>query len=180
MTCIAAIKTDDGVWMGGDSATVHNNVVQPCIGTKVFRRGAMLVGMSGFTQDRAVLQYYLRFPDHPDGIYPNTYPAIYAIEAIMNAFRRGGVSDKEHGAIIVSFHQLLFVLFDKTLGRENICLHVAVGSGGKVAMRSLHATGKFGMDPMGRIIVALKAASEHADYVRPPFHVEKLETVDYG
>ncbi len=72
MTCIAAIKDGDSIYMGGDSM-VSGYITDLIATPKVFQIGEWLLGCAGDSRDCQIIRHAFTPPDVPSGISDDAY-----------------------------------------------------------------------------------------------------------
>jgi len=123
-----------------------------------------------------ILRYGLLTPEPPRRALDRFMATIF-VDAVRNALNDGGhLATKEGraegGTFLVGVHGVLYSIFsDFQVGR---CLNKydAVGSGGEVAVGSLHTSGRLGeLNPTQRVRMALEAAASLNSAVSGPFRI---------
>lgn len=162
MTCIVALKTENGIWMACDSLTTKGGTKRCIPGSKMFERNGIHFAWAGSVRDMQVVKHRVNFPQ----FHPDMDPVEFAEAAIPDAIRD---ALKSHGAGTVEDGQdwgdstILYVfkgeIYEMTanfgvlrIGDE----YAACGSGEDYALGSLFATE--GMDPKERVTKAVSAA----------------------
>lgn len=198
MTCIAALRTEAGVWIGADSAATGGSYQSIRADEKLFELdGRMLVGFTSSYRMGQLLRYKLRLPRrHPDDDLMQYMVADFA-EAARECLKSGGYARTESGAdsggdfIVATEGRLFHVYSDFQVG-EVVRDYDATGCGHALALGSFHATapivvgevqGDDGITsqsvlpdiaPERRVRMALEAAAAHSAGVAPPFLIRFL------
>lgn len=179
MTCIAAVETKAGVWMGCDSLTSYGWAVDVTTRSKIFRRHGFLIGVCGEVRASNLLEQALEVRPRYEDEKIDSYIVNACADAIRELFKKNGCleieSSKENfsGKLLITFRGRLFelngdfaVVTGKTLG------YCAAGSGEVVARGSLFSTRtNTKLSPKARVLMALKAAEHHIPSVRGPFRI---------
>lgn len=176
MTCIAGVVENGVVWIGSDSCgtTQVLNIVRK--DSKVFYVGEFLVGYTSSFRMGQLLQYSWTPPKQRAEESDYGFMTTRFIDSVRECFRSGGYmrvqSEEESGGqFLVGYHGNLYEIGgDFQVGIPN-CGYVSVGSGGSVALGSLHTTKDFDLPARERIIKALEAAEFWTPYVKAPFNV---------
>ena len=178
MTCIVAIETPTGVWMGGDrmASTTRNaiDMDQP----KVFRNGPALIGNCGSIRQHQLLQYVLSIPAHSLSWDVDRWVAVDLTRAMLEMaeqWKASYVKDNvshSHNALLAIRGRCYELQSDYSFTRCRTGEY-AIGSGYEYAFGALHATR--GREPKERIRTALEAAAERCPTVAGPFDVEFQE-----
>jgi ATP-dependent protease HslVU (ClpYQ) peptidase subunit len=182
MTCIVGVKTSQGIFIGGDSASTNDSGLQTILAShKVFFIGEegnrMLLGCTTSCRMMQLLHYELQLPPYEDGIDVEEYLVTVFINAVRDCLKTGGFAKKEDdkeegGNFLVGFQDRLFEVQDDYQVSEPINGYEAVGSGAQCALGALYVTPH--LPPEQRIEQALQAAAYHNAYVRPPFLIHCL------
>lgn len=181
MTCIAAVKTDDGVWMAGDSAGVAHLSIVTRADKKVFVKQDAIGTEFGFGFTSSfrmgqLIQYNFVIPVLTnDDIHE--YMVATFIPALRTCLKDGGYTTIENaaesgGTFLVAVKGRLFSIQDDFQVGENLPPYSACGCGEDLALGSLYSTEKFKeLSGEYRLKLALEAASEFSAGVRPPFNI---------
>jgi 20S proteasome alpha/beta subunit len=175
MTCIVGITDGQTVTIGGDSAGSDGWHVAVRSDSKVFQVGSYLMGFTTSYRMGQLLRYSLAVGD-PDTWDIDRFMATTFIDAVRDCLSRGGYAKTEDGQeqggqFLVGIHGRLYVVGDDYQIGHTISGYAAVGSGYLVALGSLHSTARSPADSRQRAVLALEAAAELTEGVRPPFTV---------
>ncbi len=180
MTCIIGYKTDEGIWIGADSAgsTEYGNQTIRA-DTKVFRHGPMTMGFCGSYRMGQLLRYNLELSEHPKGMPDHEYMVRWFIEDVRHVLNVGGFTYinknvEEGGYFLVAYKDGLYsVEADFQVGISTRKWE-AMGSGEEVAGGAMAILiENSDLDPVTVIKKALKVAADQNAYVAPPFKVLK-------
>lgn len=181
MTCIVAVKHNNKVYLGGDSALVdlqNGNKVK--LNTpKVFECYKYIIGYAGSARMGQLLQNYFEPSDPPSN--PNElecHMVTTFVDELRSLAEEKGLrldsSDEQmndFASIIVGVNGRIFVIEEDWQASEWAYDYAAIGSGCSAALGSLYTSGKLSVDPEFRVRYALMAATEHTLTVAEPFHV---------
>ncbi len=182
MTCIVGVETKDGVWIGGDSATVAGWTLRITGRPKVYRVGEFVIGTSGSIRVSGLLRHAFAppaVPDDPEAL--EHYLVTEFVPALRKTFGDGGVEEKDKE--VVGMHESSFLVAVRgrlfKVGSDYQVNHTqagydAAGCGCDFALGALHALSESGLPAPSRVRVALEAAQAHSIGVRAPFTIEKL------
>lgn len=181
MTCIVAVKNNNKVYIGGDSALVDlSNGIKTRIATpKVFNCFKYAIGYAGSARMGQLLFNYFEPSDPPSN--PNELE-MHMVTTFVDELRalaeekglRLSLSDSEmndFAQIIVGVNGRIFVIEEDWQASEWLHNYAAIGSGCAVALGSLHSTEKYKIKPEERLMAALQAAEDHTVTVCEPFHI---------
>jgi len=184
MTCIVAVKKDDKVYIGGDSALVDiSNGIKTKLATpKVFPCFKYVIGYAGSARMGQLLFNYFEPTDPPDNPYELEMHMVTTFVDELRALAeekglRLSTSDDEmndFAQIIVGVNGRIFIIEEDWQASEWLYDYASIGSGSHFAMGSLHTTSKLNMEPNDRLLSALTAAAEHSLTVSDPFHFEEM------
>lgn len=186
MTCIAALKTDNSVWMAGDSAGVGGLSIVTRSDKKVFVKTDSVGNQFGFGFTHSfrmgqLLQYNLNVPALPTDADVHEYMVTSFIPAVRLCLKEGGFTKIENntevgGQFIVSVHGHIFYVDEDFQVAENIPEFTACGCGEDLALGALFATRGTKHAASKRLTIALEAAAEFSAGVRAPFNVIEVKT----
>jgi len=169
MTTIAAARTANLTWIGGDSAVTIDETIVLQDSPKVFLAGGVAWGCCGVT----AWEHGLKNLDAEWSGGRTTFKLfveqcltpklVELIQTIPEDVRF------ECAAVFGARGSLFYVEGDALPWAIHGSYH-AIGYGAEVALGVLHVTDRVGYGAERRILSALKAAAEHTDGTRAPFH----------
>jgi hypothetical protein len=190
-TCIAALKTGNGVWMIGDSAGVDPQSLSIRIvsGKKVFLKTDSNGQEFGFGYTSSfrmgqLIQYSLTVPPVPAKGDLQDYMCTTFVEALRTCLKDGGytkISDNQEtgGYFLVGTAGRIFEIQSDFQVCETVEDYAAVGCGDDLALGSLFSTQDNHLDeamqPWDRLRLALDAAAHFSAGVRPPFNLIEVK-----
>jgi 20S proteasome alpha/beta subunit len=177
MTVIVGLETENGVIIGGDSATVSSIefTIAKTESKKVFRVGEFLIGCAGSFRMMQVLRYGFKADkQNPELMSDEEYLAIVFTRALRDCFEDNAYRDFESneggGEFLLGYNGNLYVVCpDYQVNRSSNGFN-AVGGGATYALGSL-ATSE-GHEPMERVKKALEVSAHLSAGVRGPFYIE--------
>lgn len=173
MTCVVGIITDDGIYMGADSA-LSSNVYRTSKQPKIFEKDNMLIGFSGYPRTAQLVQYSLQTPvfrETEQSLF--SYMAIDFVDALRACFKTAGhatvINNEEavESCLLVGYKGRIFRFDSNYQVIECADDYTAIGSGEEVALGALSAT--VGEPPKQRLEKALLSAEKFSYGVRGPF-----------
>jgi len=181
MTCIAAIKTEDGVWMAGDSAGIGGLSIVTRSDKKVFIKKDIVGNEFGFGFTSSfrmgqLLQYNLTIPPLSEMVDAHEYMVTTFVPALRACLKEGGYTTIENaaekgGTFLVALKSRLFYIDEDFQVGENLPPYSACGCGDDLALGALFATEGLGLSAEKRLNIALAAAQEFSAGVRAPFNI---------
>jgi ATP-dependent protease HslVU (ClpYQ) peptidase subunit len=178
MTCIVGIKSEQGLFIGGDSAVSSANLVQTIADPKVWKKGQFIIGFAGSLRVGQIVKYNLKIPP-----FNKKEPTEYMVTAFVNAMRKAlknaGAArehqkeEEQENQFLIGFKNRLFEIDEAHGVCEVGDEYISIGSGTEYALGSLHTTK--GKPSEMRIIAALEAAAYFSEGVRPPFHMVNIK-----
>lgn len=195
MTCIVGYVDKDGVYIGGDSAAVSDDLSYNIINDeKVFLKGEMIFGFSSSFRMGQLLRYKVRIPNHPKGMDDIQYMATLFIDSVKKCFVENDYNDMvaDDAAFIIGYKGKLYSVFSDFQIHHSKENYVATGSGEYFALGAMYAltlaekeaikkisenesTKKLiDKDPIKKMEIALSAASTFSMCVKPPYTFVKL------
>lgn len=186
MTCIVGVIHEGTIHLGSDSAATGGwGMLDLVAGGKLFRNGEFIFGCSGSPRVHQVLQYVFEPPRHHRevvkdeivdrdiqhfmvaDVIPRLRAVLHEEEALTVRNNTPELSDGS--ALLIGYRGHLFTLYSDLQVQESTDDFAAVGSGGHIAIGSLHMT-REQTDPQARLEQALEAACRYNAYCRPPYH----------
>jgi hypothetical protein len=179
MTCIVGIVDGRTVTIGGDSAGSDGWHVAVRSDAKVFQLGPYLMGFTTSYRMGQLLRYSLDVGE-PDTWDVDRFMVTTFIEAVRECLSAGGYAKNDNGQeqggqFLVGIHGRLYVVGDDYQIGHTIAGYAAIGSGYLVALGSLHSTARSPASSHQRAIMALDAAADLVEGVRPPFTIVQSE-----
>jgi hypothetical protein len=179
MTCIVAVKSGGGIYVGGDSAAVADPITTVTGRPKVFRRGPYLFGYTHSFRMGQLLEFVFQPPDREQAEDPFAFMVTKFVPAVRACFKAEGFATVSNnvesgGSFIVAAWGRLFEIASDYQVLEPGEVFTVVGQGWAVARGALHAceaTGILRDAPESSVRMALAAAARFCTGVREPFHV---------
>jgi ATP-dependent protease HslVU (ClpYQ) peptidase subunit len=191
MTCVAAIKDEGRIWIGGDSAGVAGTDLTVRSDPKVFVVKNIAFGFTDSFRMGQLLMFSFKPPPITKPGKKDRdlfeYMATDFVDSVRKCFQKGGYaklkdSEEEGGTFIVGIRDRLFVIDDDYQVGEPLDPFVAVGCGDQIAHGAMHALMnsqtkfKTKMKAKDIIVQALKAAERFSGGVRAPFTIVSIDS----
>jgi len=171
VTCIAAVETDNGVWMGGDSAATEGDGLLTVTTSKVFRLPGYVIGYTESFRLGQLIRYRLRPPEQRCDD-PLEHLATGFVDELRKLITKGGVKgdgpDELDGSLLVAYRGRLYSIESDLAVLAATHPYQAIGCGADLAIGSLASTSG---RPDQRIRLALATAARHSTGVAPPFTI---------
>jgi len=182
MTCIASwIAPDKSIYMGADSAGTNvyfNQTIR--VDQKLGTYRDMLMGFCGSYRMGQLLAHGLSVAAQNEGEDDYTYMVTSFIAGVRGTFRAGGWLHSKDGVetggtfLVARRGRLFQVASDFQVG-EGVENYAAVGSGADFALGAFYADKDDDtLQPVQRVIRALKAAENFNAAVRRPFFLRSV------
>lgn len=183
MTCIVAVKTDEHLYMGGDSAGVSGDSIRVRADSKVFAKKdpdgqSMLFGFTTSFRMGQIIQYGFSIPKKPKGVPPHRYMCTLFVDELVKLFENKKylkISDNQAagGTFIVGYHNQLFTLYDDFQVAQPQEPYDSVGCGSDHALAALYGLSVSSLDLSPTILIntALDAASYFSTGVCKPYKI---------
>lgn len=185
MTCIVAIKENDKIYIGADSAAISDTSISIRKDPKVFKNGKFIFGFSGSFRFGQLLRFSFKPPKH-EKKDDFEYLCTDFVKKLQSTLEKNGLgsenkrSEREvEGSAIIGYRGNIYMMdsdFQIAIPVDNF---VAIGCGTDLALGSLHTTesllglGEYKkLSSETRIKLALTAASTYSSGVLPPFIIE--------
>jgi ATP-dependent protease HslVU (ClpYQ) peptidase subunit len=172
MTCIVAVKHEDHVVMGGDSAGVAGLDIILRKDPKVFRNGNFVIGYTSSFRMGQLLRFKMKLPPVPRKMDMFEYMVVHFTETARKTLKKGGYSkvnnnQEDGGCFLVAYQDRMFTIHDDFQVEERTDPYGAVGCGEAYALGALAAAPD--KDPTKMVTTALKVAEKFSGGVRGPF-----------
>jgi len=183
MSCIIGVIHQDKVYAGADSLAAQNEDGSKGItkDEKLFIKNGLLIGSVGVPRVQQIIKYNMTFPKYEKGVDPFKYIVNKFVVKLQECLRKHG--SVSNGSDIQNFGETvimvgikipeprLFIVCSNFQVEEECNPYMAIGSGEKYALGSLHATGRIvkHWGPTQRIGLALEAAEKFNNTVGKPF-----------
>ena len=186
MTCIVAIETKEGVYMGGDRAASSETSLEVTSNPKIFYKDdqTFVYGYAGSFRQGQVLEYMFEEPEDEEGEVMS-YMVRQYIPEIRKCFEKQGVlqtdltnNEESIDAFIVGYKGYLFYVDGDLQVNRYECKYLSLGLGCEYALGSLFTTKSYS-NTKNRILMALKAATKHCPGVSEPFDLLFLPVWSY-
>ncbi|MCK9458760.1 MAG: hypothetical protein M0R80_03910 [Proteobacteria bacterium] len=181
MTCIVGLIENGVVYIGGDSAATDDSSIQTIKGSKVFKLGEFIFGVSGNPRMSDVLRYNFNIPlPTYDGQDALEYMHQCFIPDLKECLEENGVLIKQDEItssdawVLIGYQGRLFVLESYFHVSESALNYNAVGCGMAVALGCLYGledSPDLEISPQGKLIKALRASAQFNCHVRKPFTI---------
>lgn len=179
MTCIVALREQDVIYMGADSAGVSSWSLAQRVDPKIYRVGQMLIGFTSSFRMGQLLGYSLSLPEHQPDMPVERYMATVFVDAVRACLKNGGWAENEKGQekggqFLAAYRGRIFEVWSDYQVAERSEPYAAAGCGVDLALGSLYTSAHLQSDPRARVTLALEAAEAFSAGVRGPFRIEEL------
>jgi ATP-dependent protease HslVU (ClpYQ) peptidase subunit len=178
MTCIVGLETDDGVWLGAESAGTGGNNITIRKDEKIFFNGQFLISGTSSFRMLQLLRYKLQPPIQSSGSDDLRFLCTDFIDSVKKCFSENGfgkMPDKDNnsgGTFLFAYNAKLYTVFEDFQISHSVQNFAACGCGRDFALGSMY-TSRSWDDSEARIKLALESASEFSTGCAPPFHILK-------
>ena len=167
MSCIVAVRSKDGIWMGADTLTTYDDYKQITDDKKIFIRDGYMIGVAGKSEFMQKIKHFFELPEIKCGIDIQKFMiGTFARDLKLFAEKEDIISPEQEGKHVLGEGVLLICVANRIFEidvfftvTEQILDYAAIGTGGDHAEGSLHATKN--KSPHERVESALKAACSH-------------------
>lgn len=179
MTCIVALKHENTIYIGGDSAGSDGYSIQIRKDPKVWVNGEFVYGFTSSFRMGAILRYHFEPPQRVNMSVDKYMNTIYIDQLMQTLSDNWWIKDKDSmaagGEFLVGYAGRIFQIQSDFQVAETKDNYLATGSGEYQALASLFTTDGLVDDPKKRITLALKSAEKFTTGVAGPFKIVKLE-----
>lgn len=174
------MKSEDGIWIGGDRAESNPDYVSISSEPKIFRKPGFLIGVDANSRVAQILEYIWSPPKHHEGSLME-YLCGEFVRSIVSCIgsekfledSSGVVAMPDAAGCVIAHLGELFVLQSDFSFRQPKTDYIGRGSAYLVAEGSLHTTNRYNIPGRERVKLALEAAAARTPFVRGPFDIEK-------
>lgn len=182
MTCIVGLVHKGVTYIGGDSLGSNGHSKTVRADKKVFHMKDINNAVIGYTSSfrmGQLLMYGTGLIDSRDAFQDkinHEYLVTKFIPNVIGLFEDGGYSKKDNGkkiggCFLFGYKDKLYQVESDFQVGEPILGYDACGSGEEFALGSLHSTEGQIEDPITRVHMALKAASQFSVGCAPPYYI---------
>lgn len=182
MTCIVAVKHDNGVVLAGDSCSSTHYFKHNTMLSKVFHVDPnTMIGYCGSFRMGQLLEHKLKMPKREPGVSDIEYVVLQVIEEIRRILKLGGITKIEHeveegGSFILCYKNEAYYIWEDFQVNPTMDSYLATGSGMEYALGSLYTTAPSegclsSEKAIDAAILAIEAASHHSPFVGGPIDV---------
>ena len=176
MTCIVALRENNTIWMGGDSAASSQWDTRIGIHSKVFVVNKMLIGYTASFRMGQLLQYRLAdcLPEYDEESDVMTYMIKSFVPSVRVLLKEHGFASIDNntevgGDFIVGFKSRIFGVYSDYSIQEYADDFHAVGCGANYALGAMQALAD--TPSKERIERALEISAHFSNGVRGPFTI---------
>lgn len=175
MTCIAVVRQDNKIYMAGDRGVSDDDTIGVCSSPKVWKKDGYLFGYAGSMDGDRIRHLFV--PPQPDSRV-NIDKFMYGkfLKALRKFYEEWwvDVSNTSDFGMIICVKGKIYEhnASDMSLTQYDSD-YLAMGSGGQLALGSLHAT-KNQKDPRKRANNAVQAAISHSTTCRGPIDIVSI------
>ena len=176
MTCIVGYKTENNIYIGGDSAGVDGSNIIVREDEKIFKNGEFIFGFTSSFRMGQILRYNFIPPKRKENITDDEYLYGDFINEIINIFKKKGyakieLNQTEGGTFLFGYkNKLYYVGSDFQIGKSTKEYN-SVGCGENYALGCLYALENEKISIELKIKKSLEAAEEFSTSVRRPFRL---------
>lgn len=166
MTCIVGLKTEEGVYIGGDTFGSDRFIGEAYRRPKVFKKDDFIFGVCGSYRVMQLLEFKLNIPDKAEKTPEDKYIYTDFLESVRKCLKDGGHIKLDSGIETIQGAELLFayrgnlyILQNDLSILEPKSGFAATGSGMYHAQASLFSTEGTTLSAEERITKAIQCAN---------------------
>lgn len=177
MTCVVAIKKDNSILLGADSAASGNNRIVQRKDKKVFKRRGIGFGFAGSFRIGQLIKYQLKIPKRPANMYNEEYVFNCLLGEIIKLLKANRLVKKNmmECNLLIAYSGQVYKVdsdFQIELVEDD---YAAIGDGEDVALGALFALKDSEMTENEKAEIALKASSKYCTTVSEPFNYIEVQ-----
>jgi len=179
MTCVVAIKTNESIVIGADSAASGNNRVVGRKDKKIFVRKNITFGFAGSFRVGQLLKYQLRIPKKQSNIGDAEYIFNVLIAEIIYLLRKNKLikNNEMDCTLVIIYNDRIYKVDSDFQNEVTLDDYTAIGDGADVALGALYisyrVTGSLQF-PNAIVKSALEASAKFCTTVAPPFNLLEI------
>jgi ATP-dependent protease HslVU (ClpYQ) peptidase subunit len=172
MTCIVAVRKENTIILGGDSAASGNNRIVSRKDKKVFKRRGIAFGFAGSFRIGQLIKYSLKIPKRPNHMYNEEYVFNCLIGEIVKLLKVNKLVKKNQMDcnILIGYGNQIYKVdadFQIEIADDE---YAAIGDGGDIALGALYALKDSAFTPEEKAQKALEASARYCTTVSAPFY----------
>jgi len=171
MTAIVAVKSKDGVYMGGDRAATTewgNTIVVNS--PKVIKKNGVLIGTCGDFRSAQIIEHLVEIPKLNHKEEEKDWCVRKFIPTLIESFQENNYEEDEWG-LLVCPQKRVFKIYPDFAAIESVRSYISIGDGEQFCDGVLSILGT--ENPKDSIEKALEAAEMNCGSVLRPFDIEK-------
>ena len=157
MTVIAGVASKGVVTLSGDRGASDGDSILSMTTPKIFQSGDFLLGYAGSGGLGQILKHMECWAKHPRNI--EKFLRNDFVEEFKLLREKIGGKDEEEASLLVGYKGMLYEMETSDYGVYPFD-YTAIGSGGPIALGSLHTSSTY--TPQQRTILAVEAAIAHS------------------
>lgn len=179
MTCIVAIKQDNLIILGGDSAASGGNRIVSRKDKKIFKKKNLHFGFSGSFRVGQLIKYQLQITKKPDNTSTTEYIVNFVVSSIIKLLTDNKlVKNNEMDCnLIIVCEDYIFKIDSDFQVEVSEDSYVAIGDGADVALGSLYALAGFDISPLEKARIALEASGKYCTTVSTPYYYKSIDII---
>ncbi len=165
MTVIAGIAHQGSVYISGDRGASDGDSILSMTTPKICKVGDFIIGYAGSGGLGQILKHMSCWNEHPKDV--EKFLRMVFVEEYIKAREKIGGKDEEEASLLIGYKGTLWEIDTS----DYACFpfgYTAIGSGGPIALGSLHSSQHTGMSPDLRLEIALNAAITHNPACKGP------------
>ncbi len=181
MSVAVGLVEDGKVWIGTDSALADASSCTPHLNTKLFKKGEVLIGMTGCARSFDVIAHMFRAPAHTAHMSVDRYMrAAFVPELRQSTIDLKYSEDHKEGVnghdfrVLVGYQGRLFQINGWFAVLETSYGFDSIGSGSLFSLGVLHDLRNSDWGASNQIRRAMEAAEFFDPYVKRPFHIKSI------
>ena len=168
MTCIVALQSEEGVWLGTDSGVTTSHIVSDC-GPKVIQFGEIVIAYAGSVRAAQILEHNVTIPK-----LPKVVTARVLVRKLVDPLRtavasHGGTKESSELELLVIVRGKIWVLTDNYTLLPCTRGYGVGGEAEDIARGVVEALED--QPPKVRVTRALEIAEKLCNSVKGPFHI---------
>lgn len=183
MTVIIALKHDNKIYLGSDSALIDGYTITKTKQSKIFKLGEFLIGVAGYPRTAQLIQYQLTIKPQTEHQSDFAYLCTEFSNSVKNLLvdndhikNQDGSKQTDESGLLFGYKSNIYSMDANFQIIQTTDCYAAIGSGQELALGAMAAFTRFNAFWLPEVMIknALEIVDKHNMGVCKPFRIMKL------